>query len=160
MKESPSFCNFKGKLKEQAIKIDQLIFILGLSVCSGSCHSYKETLGTYQSMTTKPGLQTTTLRLHDDSTFEYVIKGSLIYDSSNGKYRILNHKLFLSEIWEKTGMYHWTLLEREPKTYIYGHDTVEYQSIFYFGEDKLFYGNFATGKKDKKASVHLELINH
>ena len=126
-------------------------FILGLLICLESCNSSKETTGTYRSNFALMGLQMTTIKLKPDSTFEYVIKGKSIFDSSEGKYQILDHKLFLSAIWEKTGPYRWTRLERIPKMFRKGQDSIEYQSIFYFGYNKLYYGNFETGKKEKKA---------
>jgi hypothetical protein len=95
-------------------------------------------------------LPITTLILKPDSTFEYIIKGNSIYDSSFGKYQIWEHKLFFSKIWEKTGQFRWSLLERTPKTFISGQDSIEYQSIFYFDDNKLFAANFETGKKITK----------
>jgi hypothetical protein len=116
-----------------------------------SCSSPKATLGTYRSNFAQLDSQITTLVLKPDSTFEYIIKGNLIYDSSFGKYQIWEHKLFLSKIWEKTGPYRWSMLERSPKIYISGRDSIEYQSIFYFGDNRLYYVNFETGKKITKA---------
>ncbi len=68
-----------------------------------------------------------------------------------GKYQILDHKLLLTTVWERTGQYKWSLLDRTPKIYMSGQDSVAYQSIFYFGDEKLYVVNFETGKKITKA---------
>ena len=74
-----------------------------------------------------------------------------MYDSSFGKYQIWENKLFLSKIWEKTGQFRWSMLERSPKIYISDRDSIEYQSIFYFGDNRLYYASFETGRKITKA---------
>jgi hypothetical protein len=132
-------------------KLPKPLFILGLSICICSCNTYRNSFGTYRSNLAQPDLQIKTLILKQDSTFEYIIKGNLIYGSLFGKYQIWKNKLFLSKIWEKTGQYRWSLLERTPKILISGQDSIEYQSIFYLGDDKLFEANFETGKKIRKA---------
>jgi len=131
-------------------------FIAGLLICIASCSHPKDILGAYRSNIAERGQLMTTIRLKPDSSFDYVIQGNLMYDSSFGKYQILDHRLFLSTIWEKTGPYRWSLLERSPKTFISGHDSIEYQKMFYFGDNRLFAANFETGKKMKRNVVYNE----
>lgn len=123
------------------------ILISALFFSLASCSSGKATIGTYRSNFAQSDSQITTLVLKPDSTFDYIIKGNLMYDSSFGKYQIWEHKLFLSKIWEKTGQYRWSLMERTPKIFRSGQDSIEYQSIFYFGDNRLYYANFETGEK-------------
>jgi hypothetical protein len=138
------------------VTLPKLIFISGLLDCICSCSISRNSIGTYRSNDTQSDLPITTLILKPDSTFEYIIKGNLIYDSSFGKFQIWKHKLFLSKIWEKTGQYRWSSIERAPKIFISGQDSIEYQSIFYFGDDKLFAVDFETGKKIKKETGYNE----
>jgi hypothetical protein len=130
------------------------IFILGLSIFLGSCNTSKNSFGKYRSNFPESGQQIKTLILKPDSTFEFIIRGNLIYDSTFGKFQIWKHTLFLSKIWEKTGPYRWSLLERQPKIFILGSDSIEYQSIFYLDDNKIFPANFETGKKQKKVVVY------
>ena len=130
------------------------IFILGLSIFIGSCTTSRNSLGIFRSNFAESGQQIKALTLKPDSTFVYIIKGNSIYDSTFGKYQIWRHKLFLSKIWEKTGPYRWSLLEREPKIFVLDRDSIEYQSIFYYDDNKIFTANFETGKKIKKVPVY------
>ena len=140
-------------MKQQQIGVFTYLVAVTL-ILLASCHYPKDISGRYRSNFAETGSLMTTIRLKPDSSFEYMIQGNLIYDSSMGKYQILNHKLFLTKIWERTGQYRWTLLERAPKIYRSGQDSVEYQSIFYFGDDKLFMVNFETGKKITRAMAN------
>jgi hypothetical protein len=137
-------------------KLKKPISIVSLFMCLASCHYPKDLLGTYRSNFAETGSLMTTIRLKPDSSFEYVVKGNSLYDSSMGKYQILDHKLFLTTTWERTGQYKWSLLERTPKIYRSGQDSVVYQSIFYFGDEKLFIANFETGKKITRAVAYNE----
>ena len=135
-------------------KMKRTEVIAALISCVASCASPKDLPGTYRSNFPEKGQLVTTIRLKPDSSFDYMIQGNLMYDSSFGKYQIFDHKLFLSTIWEKTGPYRWSLLERSPKTFMSGHDSIEYQKMFYFGDNKLFTANFETGKKIKRNVVY------
>jgi hypothetical protein len=125
-------------------------------LCAGliSCNHPKDLIGTYHSNTPEMGLLVTTIRLKPDSSFDLIVKGKSIYDSSIGEFRISNHRLFFTKIWEKTGQDKWTRIERDPKTYGSNGDSIEYQAIFYFGDEKLYRGDFETGKKITRVAAY------
>jgi hypothetical protein len=137
-------------------KLTYRIFILLLTAGITSCTYPKNLTGTYRSNFTCTGVPMTMIKLKPDSTFEYLIKGDQVHDSAEGRFQISGNRLFLSSIWEKTGAYRWTRLEREPKIFKPGPDSMEYQAIYFLGNRKLFKGNFETGKKITSVVVYEE----
>jgi hypothetical protein len=120
-----------------------------------SCRTSQPVAGTYQTNFPEIGFFVTRVKFIPDSTFEYVTWGHSMYDSSTGNYQVLDHKIFLSAIWRKTGDYRFTRSERPTKVFRAGQDSATYEAFFFIGNDKLFFGDFETGKKiTRSASNH------
>jgi hypothetical protein len=118
-----------------------------------SCKSTKNVAGTYHTNFASLGFFGSTVRLMQDSTFQYVFQGDLIYDSAIGRYCIYDQKVFLNfdkETPDSTKLYY--RFDNMPaRTTIISGNTIKYQSFYYIGHKKLFATNAVTGKKITKS---------
>lgn len=65
-----------------------LFHFLVFSVCQISCTSTNNIAGTYRSNFAVNGFFGTTITMNSDSTFSYRMRGDLMFDTSNGHYKI------------------------------------------------------------------------
>lgn len=73
-----------------------ILFIFGLIIfLLISCRSTRDIVGTYNSNFTVHGFFGTRINLNPDSTFEYRMRGDLIFDTSNGNYKVYNKYVVL-----------------------------------------------------------------
>ena len=72
------------------------ILFLALPIVLLSCSSTKSIVGTYRSNFAVIGFFGTKINLMKDSTFGYRMRGDMMGDTANGKYRIHNHFLILT----------------------------------------------------------------
>jgi hypothetical protein len=72
------------------------ILFLALPLLLLSCSSTKSIVGTYRSNFAVIGFFGTKINLMKDSTFGYRMRGDMMGDTANGKYRIQNHFLILT----------------------------------------------------------------
>jgi hypothetical protein len=118
-----------------------------------SCRSAKNIAGTYYTNFASLGFFGTTVRLHPDSTLQYVFQGDLMYDSTTGKYTIRDDKVYIrfdKEVPDTTKLYY--RYDNMPlKTAIIEGDSIPYQSFLYIGHNKMFFAHAETGKKVIKA---------
>jgi hypothetical protein len=133
-------------------KLNGFTFLLLCTSILNSCSSNKNVLGIYRSNFAESGFFTSTMRLQPDSTFEYILQGDMQYDSSFGKFIYFDHKIFLTEIWRKTGSFRYSRIETASKLYKSANDSIKYQGKYLVGHNKLFVTNFITGQKIPKAT--------
>jgi hypothetical protein len=73
-----------------------IIYIFGLiTFCLISCRSTNNIVGTYRSNFAVHGFFGTRINLNTDSTFEYRMRGDMMFDTSNGYYKVKNNYLVL-----------------------------------------------------------------
>jgi len=77
------------------IKLILFPFGLLISFCLTSCKSTKNISGKYRSNFAVHGFFVTRINLNTDSTFGYRMSGDMLFDTSNGRYKIDNKYVVL-----------------------------------------------------------------
>jgi hypothetical protein len=123
------------------VKFISVIIFLFLLLNLYSCGSSNVLVGTYRSKFAVHGFFGTTIRLSQDSTFQYVFKGDLMYDSSTGRYQVHRDKVYLTfgKVVSDVNTMPYTNTSNMPvKEVVASGDTIHYQRFFYIRRNKLF----------------------
>jgi hypothetical protein len=117
-----------------------------------SCNSTKNLSGVYRSNFAVAGFFSTLIRFKPNNSLQFVSWGDLRYDSTVGHYKICDNKLYIT--FKKIDLnaigtgFNFDLPVQKA---LFAKDTIQYQSFYYIGNNKLFPANIETGKKGMKA---------